>query len=90
MSLPMEAIARVETGSLTPTLSRREREPHIPHGDMPELEPSEPSRPVPANTRLDPSKPAAHRLLLPPGEGRDEGRPLHSSRLGSWSHYVSN
>ncbi len=43
MKPSMAAIARVEPGSLTPTLSRGEREPHIPHGDMPELQPSEPS-----------------------------------------------
>jgi hypothetical protein len=89
MNLPMQAIARVETGSLTPTLSRREREPHIPHGDMPELQPSEPSRPVPANTRPNPPKPAAHVLLLPPGEFRDEGRLLHSSRHGSLPYLMS-
>jgi hypothetical protein len=86
----MAAIARVETGSLTPTLSRGERVSHIPHGDMPELQPSEPSRLVPANTRLRPSKPAGNILPLPPGEGRDEGRSLHSSLHGSWSQYVSN
>jgi hypothetical protein len=74
------AIARVEPGSLTPTLSRRERVSRPALGDMPEPRPSEPSRIAPANARLSPPKPAAHRLLLPPGEGRDEGRPLHSSR----------
>ncbi len=45
---------------------------------------------VPASARLNPSKPAACRLLLPPGEGRDEGRSLRSSLHGSWSQYVSN
>jgi hypothetical protein len=83
MNLSVAAIARVETGSLTPTLSRGERVSHIPHSDMPELQPSEPSRPVPANTQPNPSKPAGNILLLPPGEGRDEGRSLHSSLLGS-------
>jgi hypothetical protein len=76
-------------GSLTPTLSRREREPRMTRSDMPEPHPSEPSRLAAANAQLNPSKPAAHVLLLPPGEGRDEGRPLRSSRHGSWSQNVS-
>jgi mono/diheme cytochrome c family protein len=79
----MQAIARVETGSLTPTLSRREREPRITRSDMPKPNPSEPFRLVPANAQLNPSKPAAPILLLPPGEGRDEGHPLHASPNGS-------
>jgi hypothetical protein len=89
MNLPMPAIARVEQGSLTPTLSRGERVSRPALGNMPGFRPSEPSRIAPADARPSPPKPAAHRLLLPPGEGRDEGRPLHSSRHGSWSQYVS-
>jgi hypothetical protein len=89
MDLPMQAIARVETGSLTPTLSRQERVSRPALGDIPEPRPSEPSRLVPDNARLGPPKSAATLLLLPPGEGRDEGRSLHSSRPGSWSPYVS-
>ncbi len=90
MSLAKQAIAGVEQGSLTPTLSRRERESRPALGDMPAPRPSEPSRIAPANARLSPPRPAAHPLLLPPGEGRDEGRPLKSSRLGSWPQDVSN
>ncbi len=85
MNLPMQTIARNEPGSHTPTHSRRERESRSSHGDMPEPRPSVPSRIAPAKVRLGPPKPAAPILLLPPGEGRDEGRPLHSSRPGSWS-----
>jgi hypothetical protein len=85
MNLPMQAIARVETGSLTPALSRRERVSRPAPGDMPEPRPSEPSRIAPANARFRPSKPAVPILLLPPGEGRDEGRPLHASRPGPWT-----
>jgi hypothetical protein len=58
--------------------------------DMPESHPSEPSRLATADPLLNPSKPAAHILLLPRGEGRDEGRSLRASRHGSWSQYVSN
>ncbi len=58
--------------------------------DMPESHPSEPSRLATADPLLNPSKPSAHILLLPPGEGRDEGRSLRASRHGSWSQYVSN
>jgi hypothetical protein len=85
MKLPMQAIARVETGSLTPTLSRGERESRPALGTC--LNPVLPSRREshPANARLNPPKPAATLLLLPPGEGRDEGRSLHASRPGSWS-----
>ncbi len=92
MNLSVAAIARVDTGSLTPTLSRRERVSRPVLGDMPVPRSSEPSRPVPATTRLGPPKPAAHVLLLPPGEGRDEGRSLQPSRPGSWpvSRSVSN
>ncbi len=86
----MEAIARVEPGSLTPTLSRRERVSLLPRNDRPEGHPCEPSQLVPANACLDPANLAEHFLLLPPGEGRDEGRPLRSSRPGSWSPYLSN
>jgi hypothetical protein len=89
MNLPMEAIARVEHGSLTPTLSRGERVSRPALGDMPGFRPSEPSRIAPADARPSPPKLAANLLLLPPGEGRDEGRRLHSSRHGSWSQYVS-
>ncbi len=83
MNLPMPAIARVEPGSLTPTLSRGERESRITRSDMPEPHPRELPGLVPANTWVIPSKPAATILLLPPGEGQDEGRPLHASRPGS-------
>jgi hypothetical protein len=68
-NIPVQAIARVEAGW-------RERE------SRPALrDPVQPSRLVPANTCLHPSKPAAPILLLPPGEGRDEGRSLHCLRL---------
>jgi hypothetical protein len=90
MNLSMAAIARIETGSLTPALSRGERELRMALGDLPECDPSEPSRLASANTLFDPPKSAAHVLLLPPGEGRDEGRALHSSRHGSWSQHVSS
>jgi hypothetical protein len=43
MNIPMEAIARVETGSLTLTLSRRERVSLLPRNDRPEGHPCEPS-----------------------------------------------
>jgi hypothetical protein len=89
MNLPMQAFARVETGSLTPALSRGERVSRPALGDMPVPRSSEPSRLVPANACLNPANLAEHFLLLPPGEGRDEGRPLHSSRPGSWSPCVS-
>ncbi len=89
MNLPMQAGARVETGSLTPALSRGERVSRPALRDMPELRPSEPSRIAPANARLTPPNPAAHGLLLPPGEGRDDGRPLHSSRPGSCTHSLT-
>jgi (S)-2-hydroxyglutarate dehydrogenase len=80
----MQAIARVETGSLTPALSRRERESRI-HPSATRQTPSARAVSTRSSERpwLNPPKPAAHVLLLPPGEGRDEGRPLHSSRLGS-------
>jgi hypothetical protein len=52
MNLPMQAIARVEPGSLTPALSRGERVSRPALGDMPEPRPSEPSRIAPANARL--------------------------------------
>jgi hypothetical protein len=81
----MKASARVETGSLTPTLSRRERASRFPRCNRPRPRPSEPTRLVPARAWLNPLESAANVLLLPPGEGRDEGRPLHSSRYGSWS-----
>jgi hypothetical protein len=49
MNLPMPAIARVETGSLTPTLSRRERVSRPSLRDMTEPRPSDPSyRPTPS------------------------------------------
>ncbi len=89
MNLPTPAIARIETGSLTPTLSRRERVSRITRDPMPGTQPSEPSRLVPANAWLNLPTPAAPILLLPPGEGRDEGRPLYSSLLGSWIQLVS-
>ncbi len=89
MNLSRQAIARVETGSLTPALSQGERVSRPALGDMPVPRSSEPSQLVPANACLNPANLAEHFLLLPPGEGRDEGRPLHSSRLGSWSQYVS-
>jgi SAM-dependent methyltransferase len=88
-NLLMQAFARVETGSLTPTLSRGERESRMPRGDTQKAHPSEPSRLVPANVRHHPPQPAGNVLLLTPGEGRDEGRPLHSSRLGSGSPCIS-
>jgi len=47
-------------------------------------QPSEPSNPNPANLWLCPTKPAERVLLLPPGEGRDEGRLRSSSLQGSW------
>jgi hypothetical protein len=89
MNLPMQAIARVEPGSLTPTLSRRERVSRPALGDMPEPRPSEPSRLALANAWLNPANLAEHSPLLPPGEGRDEGRSLHASRPGSGSPFVS-
>jgi len=52
--------------------------------------PSEPSNPIPANPSPCSRKPAARILLLPPGEGRDEGRLQSSSLNGSWSRCVSN
>ncbi len=81
----MPTMARVEVSSLTPTLSRREREPRRALGDIPEPQPCELSRLVSANTPFHLSQPAAQVLLLPAGEGRDEGRSLRSSRGGSWS-----
>ncbi len=90
MKLPMQAIARVEAGSLTPTLSRRERVSLLSRNDRPQLHPYEPSQLVPANACLGPANFAEHFLLLPPVEGRDEGRLLRSSRPGSSSPDVSN
>jgi len=52
-------------------------------------QPSEPSDPIPANPWPCPSKPAGRILLLPPEEGRDEGRLRSSSPNGSWSQCVS-
>lgn len=80
----MEAIARVEQGSLTPTLSRGERGLRPALGDMPAPCAFEPSRIASANARLTPPKPAAPILLLPLGEGRDEGRSLLPSLPGAW------
>jgi hypothetical protein len=48
----MPAIARVETGSLTPALSRGERVSRPARRNTPTPLPCEPSRFVPANTRL--------------------------------------
>jgi len=39
--------------------------------------------------QLNPPAPAGRILLLPPGEGRDEGRLRSSSLIGSWSQCVS-
>jgi|GEM_PF-2940066 len=39
--------------------------------------------------QLNPQKHAVRILLLPPGEGRDEGRLRSSSLIGSWSQCVS-
>ncbi len=89
MNPSTQAIARVETGSLTPALSRWERESQHALCDMPNAYPSEPSTLAAAKARLNPPKPAAQIHLLPPGEGRDEGRQLFSSRHGSWSPRVS-
>jgi hypothetical protein len=85
MNFPMRAIARIEPGSLTPALSRGERVSRIACRNTPGPHPCEPARLVLADAWLRPPKLAAQLLLLPPGEGRDEGRSLHSSRPGSWS-----
>ncbi len=84
-NLSLHAVARVATGSLTPTLSRGEREPLLTLGDLPEAPLSELSRIATTKALLKPRKPAAHILLLPPGEGRDEGRSVFSSLSGAWS-----
>ncbi len=89
MNLPMQAIARVETGSLTPALSQRERVSRPALGEMPGPHPCEPSRRVLVNAWLNLPTPAAPILLLPPGEGRDEGRSLHASLFSSSSQDVS-
>jgi hypothetical protein len=79
MNLSMRAVARVAT------LSRGEREPLLTLGDLPEAPLSELSRIATTKALLKPRKPAAHILLLPPGEGRDEGRSVFSSLSGAWS-----
>ncbi len=84
MDFIQQAIARAEPGSLTPTLSRGERGLRPALGDMPAPCASEPSRIAPANARLGPPKLAAPILLLPLGEGRDEGRSLLPSLPGAW------
>jgi hypothetical protein len=89
INLPMQAIARIEPGPLTPAFSRRERVSLLPRNDRPEPRPCEPSQLVPANACLNPPNLAEHFLLLPPGEGRGEGRPLQSSRSGALPNLMS-
>ena len=66
--LAQQAVARVETGSLTPALSRRERESRTPVGDVPESHSCEPSPSVPANPRPIPLKPAVSDFSFSPRE----------------------